>query len=134
MPHLTYVTPPKSSLYSFANLMQRLGELFFVRDVMIPLDKIEFVRPGNLIAASHLVNEKRYSVVPASDDGKTFNSVFDTIHPKDSPRTITEERSTSIIDYIPDWTPLAEALTLFEVREWYLTIRGNQAAGLITYW
>jgi hypothetical protein len=134
MTQLTYVTTPKPGPHSFASLMQRLGELFFVRDVMIPLDQIEYVKPGSKIGATHLVSERRFSVVPTSEDGKTFSSVFETKRPKDSIRTITEERATSITDYIPDWTPLAEALALFESREWYLTIRGNQVAGLITYW
>ncbi len=47
---------------------------------------------------------------------------------------ITEERKTTITDYIPDSTPLVGALVLFAEREWYLTLRGNQLVGLITYW
>lgn len=134
MPQLTYLTTPKSGPHTLASLMQRLGELFFVRDVMIPLDQIEYVKPKDIIKATDLVIDKRYSVVPTSEDGQTFDTIFDTRRPKDSMRTITEERATTITDYIPDWTPLAEALALFESREWYLTIRGNHVAGLITYW
>ncbi len=134
MSQLTYLTTPKSSPRTFASLMQRLGELFFVRDVMTPLGQIEYVKPKDIIKATDLVSEKRFSVIPTSEDGLTFNTVFDTRRPKDSMRTLTEERAISIADHIPDWTPLAEALPLFESREWYLTIRGNQVAGLITYW
>jgi hypothetical protein len=84
--------------------------------------------------ANRIVIEKRFSVVPASDDGQKFESVFCTEHPPNSARTITEERPTSVADHIPDSTPLAEAFGLFETREWYLTLRGNRVSGLVTYW
>ncbi len=49
-------------------------------------------------------------------------------------RTITTIQATSISDHIPDSTPLADALFLFEDREWYLTLSGNRVSGLLTYW
>lgn len=130
----TSLTAADPGSRSFASLIRRLGESFIVRDVMIPRDQIEYVRPGDVVEASRIVSEKRFSVVPASEDGQRFGSVFDTKRTKDSARTVTEERAASITDYIPDSTPLAEAFLFFEAREWYLTLRGNQVAGLITYW
>jgi hypothetical protein len=114
--------------------MRRLGETFMVRDVMVQRNQLEYVAPGDMVAANRLVAEKRFSVVPASDDGQKFGSVFCTEHPANSARTITEERATSVADHIPDSTPLAEAFGLFETREWYLTLRGNRVSGLVTYW
>lgn len=134
MVQLLYITTPEPDTRTLATLMQRLGELFFVRDVMIPVDQIVYVPPRDEGKAIDLVSRERYSVVPASEDGVTFDTVFDTYRPKGSYRVVTEERPTTIRDYIPDWTPLAEAISLFKSREWYLTIRGNQVAGLMTYW
>jgi hypothetical protein len=114
--------------------MQLLGETFAVRDVMVPLHLIERVPPGGDDRARRIVAEKRYSVVPVSEDGQNFDSVFCTEHPTDGDRTITTVQSTSVSDYILDSTPLAEALFLFENREWYLTLRGNRVSGLVTYW
>ena len=128
------LTPTNPISQSFAALMRRLGETFIVRDVMVQRNQLEYVAPGDMVAASHIVAEKRYSVVPASDDGQKFESVFCTEHPKNSARMITEERATSVADHIPDSTPLAEAFCLFETREWYLTLRGNRVSGLVTYW
>jgi hypothetical protein len=121
-------------LHSFAKLMRRLGETFAVRDVMVPLSRIEYVPPGDEDAAKRIVAEKRYSVIPVSDDGENFDSVFCTEHPVNGSRTITTIQSTSVSDHIPDSTPLAEAFFLFENREWYLTLRGNRVSGLVTYW
>src|ERR1019366_6535758 len=70
----------------------------------------------------------------ASQDGETFGAVFLTEHPPNSDRTITEMRMTSVSDHVPDSTPLAEAFYLFDVREWYFTLRRNRVSGLITYW
>jgi hypothetical protein len=119
---------------SFAKLMQRLGETFAVRDVMVPSSAIEYVAPGDEDGARHIVEKKRYSVVPASEDGRSFDGVFCTEHPANRDRMITTFRSTFVSDHIPDSTPLAEAFYLFESREWYLTLRGNRVSGLITYW
>jgi hypothetical protein len=121
-------------LHSFAKLMRKLGETFAVRDVMIPLSHIEYVAPGDMDAANLIVAEKRYSVVPASEDGEAFETVFCTEHPLNSDRIITEMRTTSVSDHIPDSTPLAEAFYLFDAREWYFTLRRNQVSGLVTYW
>jgi len=121
-------------LHSFAKLMRKLGETFAVRDVMIPLSHIEYVAPEDMNAANGLVAEKRYSVVPASEDGETFGAVFCTEHQLNSDRIVTERRMTSVSDHIPDSTPLAEAFYLFEAREWYFTLRRNRVSGLITYW
>lgn len=114
--------------------MRKLGETFVVRDVMAHRDQIEYVAPGDADAANHLVAEKKYSVVPVSADGQTFEAVFWTEHPPDGDRTITTMRETAISDHIPDSTPLAEAFYLFDTREWYFTLRGNRVSGLITYW
>ena len=38
-----------------------------------------------------------------------------------------------VSDHIPDSTPLADAFLLFDEREWYFTLRGNQVSGLLTY-
>jgi hypothetical protein len=69
-------TPPtsKHQFHSFAALMQRLGETFVVRDVMVHLAQIEYVAPGDGNAANRIVAEKRYSVVPASADGQNFET------------------------------------------------------------
>jgi hypothetical protein len=101
---------------------------------MEALPRIEYVDPSNTEGARRLVAEKRYSVIPASNDGKTFDHVFCTEHLEGTDRTITELRPTSILDHIPDSTPLAEAFHLFEAREWFLTLRGNKVSGLVTYW
>jgi hypothetical protein len=130
-PHLNLTD---SGFHSFAESMERLGETFAVRDVMVPLSVIEYVAPGEEDRARRIVAEKRYSVVPVSEDGQTFGSVFCTEHPANSDRTITKVRRTSVSDHIPDSTPLAEALFLFESREWYFTLRGNRVSGLVTYW
>jgi hypothetical protein len=128
--------PPISThqFHSFATLMRKLGETFVVSDVMVLRDQIEYVAPGDGNAANRLVAEKRYSVVPASADGQNFETVFCTEHPLNGARTITTMRKASVSDHIPDSTPLAESFYLFETREWYLTLRGNQVSGLITYW
>jgi hypothetical protein len=128
------LTPMNPITQSFAALMRRLGETFVVGDVMIQRNQMEYVAPGDIVAASHIVTEKNFSVVPASDDGQKFDSVFCTEHPTKGARTITEERATSVADRIPDSTPLAEAFGFFETREWYLTLRDNRVSGLVTYW
>jgi hypothetical protein len=134
MIHRPDINLADSDFHSFAKSMQRLGETFAVRDVMVPLHLIEHVAPGDDDRARRIVAEKRYSVVPVSEDGQNFDSVFCTDHPTDGDRTITTVKSTSVSDHIPDSTPLAEALFLFENREWYLTLRGNRVSGLVTYW
>jgi hypothetical protein len=126
-------TPPHE-FHSFATLMRKLGETFVVGDVMVHQTQIEYVAPGDGNAANHIVAEKRYSVVPVSADGRSYEAVFCTEHPVNENRTITTMRETSVSDYIPDSTPLAEAFYLFDNREWYLTLRGNRVSGLITYW
>jgi len=125
---------PTHDFHSFPKLMRKLGETFVVSDVMVHRAQIEYVAPGDGNAASHIVAEKRYSVVPASADGQTFEAVFCTEHPVNGARSITTVRETSVSDHIPDSTPLAEAFYLFGNREWYLTLRGNRVSGLITYW
>jgi CBS domain-containing protein len=130
-PRLTSTNP---DFHTFAMLMRRLGETFAVHDVMVRLPDVEYVAPGNVEEANRIVAQKRFSVVPVSKDGKKFESVFGTEHPPNSARTITKMQATSVSDHIPDSTPLAEAFYLFETREWYLTLRGNQVSGLITYW
>jgi hypothetical protein len=114
--------------------MRKLGETFVVRDVMVHRDQMEYVAPADGDAANHIVAEKKYSVVPISVDGQSFEAVFCTERPLNGARTITTMRETSVSDHIPDSTPLAEAFYLFETREWYLTLRGNRVSGLITYW
>jgi len=101
---------------------------------MVHRDQIEYVAPGDGNAANRLVAEKRYSVVPASADGRNFETVFCTERPLNGARTITTMRKASVSDHIPESTQLAESFYLFETREWYLTLRGNQVSGLITYW
>ncbi len=127
-------SPPTHELHSFPKLMRKLGETFVVGDVMVHRAQIEYVAPGDGNAASRIVAEKKYSVVPASADGQNFEAVFCTEHPVNGARTITTMRETSVSDHIPDSTPLAEAFYLFANREWYLTLRGNRVSGLITYW
>jgi hypothetical protein len=118
----------------YERLIRRLGETFVVRDVMVQLPYIEFVKPGDEERAQEIVDQMRYSVVPISDDGKTFNSVFCTEHEPNNPRRITTARPTWISDHIPDTTSLGEAFFLFDSREWYFTLRDNHVSGLITYW
>jgi hypothetical protein len=134
MIHRSYHNPADSAPHSFAECMKRLGETFVVRDVMVPLSLIDYVAPGEEDRARQLVEEKRYSVVPVSKDGQTFASVFCASHPPDCDRIIIAPQGTSVVDHIPDSTPLAEALFLFETREWYLALRGNRVSGLVTYW
>lgn len=119
---------------SVADLLRRLAAPFVVRDVMVPCAEIAYVGPGDPEGARQLVAEKRFSVIPVSRDGSSFPSVFETRPPYPGARTITKEGQTAITDYIPDSTPLIEALALFDGREWYFTLRGNQVAGLMTYW
>jgi hypothetical protein len=114
--------------------MQRLGETFTVRDVMVPRNDIVSVQLGDVAKATALAHSERFSVVPQSENGVDFPSVFWTVHPAHGERVITEERPTAIADHIPDSTPLAEAFLLFDEREWYLTLRENYVSGLITYW
>ena len=123
-----------TGLHSFPGLIRQLGESFLIRDVMIPRDKIAYVEPGDLPAAKKIVAHRNFSVVPCSVSGREFPAVFETIRPAASERFVVEERGTSIGDFIPDTTPLAEALAFFQAREWYLTLRGNGVAGLMTYW
>ena len=106
--------PEDPDITPYTKLIRKLGETFVVRDVMVQLPQIEYVGPGEEAGASQLVGEKRYSVVPVSDDGKTFNSVFCTVHEANDPRRITREQQTSISDHIPDSTPLADAFSLFD--------------------
>jgi hypothetical protein len=110
---------------SFANAMRRLGETFTVRDVMVPLSAIEYVAPGEQMSAQSLAEEKAFSVIPISLDGEAFQNVYETRRHGTGRRVITGEKQTSISDFIPDSTPLAEAVFLFGEREWYLTLRGN---------
>jgi hypothetical protein len=112
--------------------MWKLGETFIVRDVMVQLSQIEYVLPGDDSAARSIVSKKGFSVVPISEDGKRFTSVFWTEHEPDGTQMMVQD--TSISDHIPDSTPIAEAFFLFEAREWYLTLRENRVSGLITYW
>jgi hypothetical protein len=118
----------------YAKLARKLAEAFVVRDVMVHLPQIEYVTPGDKPSANRIVQEKRYSVVPVSKDGETFTSVFCTDREPLSARRITEERQTSISDYIPEITPLIAGFSLFRDREWYFTLRNNQVSGLVTYW
>ena len=136
LPHMIQRPLPISAhhFHSFAALMRKLGETFVVSDVMVHRGQIEYVAPNDMDAANRLVALKRYSVVPVSSDGKNFETVFCTEHPLDGARAITTMRETCVSDHIPDSTPLAESFYLFETREWYLTLRGNQVSGLITYW
>jgi hypothetical protein len=126
--------PEGPDINPYLKLMRRLGETFVVRDVMVQLPQIEYVTPGNEARATRIVKEKRYSVVPISADGRTFNSVFCRMHEAKNSRRITGEQQTSISDHIPDSTPLADAFFLFDSRDWYLTLRNNRVSGLITYW
>ena len=123
-----------SEPHAFAGLVQRLGQTFFVRDVMVKLDQMVYVASGDRVRAMDIVERERFSAVPVSYDGQRFESVFCTQHPPNIARTITEERPITVEDYIPDSTPLAEAFPLFEAREWYLTLRANRVSGLVTYW
>src|ERR1700756_390606 len=104
MIHRRSVTTSSPEFHSFAKLMQTLGETFAVRDVMVPLSRIEFVAPDDEARAKRLVAAKRYSVVPISDDGENFPTVFWTVHPTNGDRTITTIQATSVADYIPDST------------------------------
>ena len=101
---------------------------------MVDRSEMEYVAPDEVGNADRLVSEKNYSVVPGSSDGQNFDTVFCTEHPLNGVRMITTMRHTSVADYIPDSTPLADAFYLFNDREWYPSLRGNQASGLITYW
>jgi hypothetical protein len=134
MIHRASVDSTIPEFHSFSKLMQTLGETFAVRDVMVPSSGIGFVAPGDEARAKRLVSAHRYSVVPISDDGQHFAHVYSTVRPANDARTITSVQPTSVADYIPDSTPLAEAFFLFESREWYFTLRGNKVSGLITYW
>jgi hypothetical protein len=128
------VAPSLPALPPFAKLMAKLGESFIVRDVMVNLGEMEYVQPGDESGAHRLVNSKRYSAVPVSQDGKNFGAVYWTEHELTGERIVTELRQTFVSDHIPDSTPLAEAFFLFEDREWYLTLRENRVSGLVTYW
>ena len=60
-------TPSTPEFHSLAMRMQRLGETFVVRDVMVKAADIDYVAPGDLEAARAKVEKERYSVVPASE-------------------------------------------------------------------
>jgi hypothetical protein len=126
--------PSTPDFSSFAEKMRRLGETFTVRDAMVPSANIVWVPLGDTLKAAALVQSERFSVVPESENGVDYPRVFCTVRIPDRNCVITEERPTTISDHIPDSTPLAEAFFLFDEREWYLTLRGNQVSGLITYW
>jgi hypothetical protein len=134
MVDVPFVSPQEAETGSFSRLMQALGETFTVRHVMVRSDQIETVSPGELERAKAIVAAKNYSVVPISEDGESFPSVYCTAHLLGEVREVEGERATNIADYIPDSTLLAEAFSLFDQREWYLTIRRNRVAGLLTYW
>jgi hypothetical protein len=89
--------------------MWKLGETFIVRDVMVQLPQIKYVLPGDDAAARRIVLKKGFSVVPISEDGKRFTSVFWTEHEPDGTRMITMIQDTSISDHIPDSTPIRSA-------------------------
>jgi hypothetical protein len=82
--------PPALELDSFARLMRQLGETFALRDVVVQLSDLVYVAPGDIDRARAVVAEKRYSVVPASRDGKHFTTVFCTKHPLNGTRTLTK--------------------------------------------
>lgn len=126
--------PSTTAFSSFALRMQRLGETFIVRDVMVPRGEIVAVPIGDAAGAAALVQSERFSVVPQVDGNSNFARVYCTIHPYDGERVINKERPTLVSDHIPDSTPLADAFLLFDEREWYFTLRGNQVSGLLTYW
>jgi hypothetical protein len=119
---------------SFERLVRRLSETFVVRDVMVPLNEIKPVKPGALQRATEIIKTDRYSVVPVSDDGKTFYSVFCADHESEGSGSIAKEREVVVSDHIADSTSLPEAFLLFGDREWYLTLHANRVSGLITYW
>lgn len=123
-----------SGLQQFPALIRQLGQSYLVRDVMTPRIKIIYVKPGDSAAAEKIVLRENFSVVPCSADGEGFPAVYETTRAAGSRRVVVEEREAMIADFIPDGTPLAEALGLFQLREWYFTLRGNRVAGLITYW
>jgi hypothetical protein len=62
------------------------GQAFAIRDVMVPLASLEYVRSGEENQASRLVRENRYSVVPVSKDDIHFDAVFCTDHPVEGDR------------------------------------------------
>jgi hypothetical protein len=95
--------PPSTIAFSsFALRMQRLGETFTVRDVMVPRDKIVAVPLGDEAQAATLVQSERFSVVPQVDESSNFARVYCTIHPVDGDRVIKDERPTLVSDHIPD--------------------------------
>ena len=126
--------PTRQGQNVFASVMSRLGETFAVRDLMVPIEDIKYVESGNEDGAKDLVTSKRYSVVPISNDGQTFKSVYATTFGSTGERIVGGCRDVVISDHIPDSTPIAEAFFLFDDREWYLTLRANRVSGLLTYW
>jgi hypothetical protein len=126
------LTPSDREETPFERLIRRLGETFLVRDIMVPLGQMESVKPGDSERAAKLMQKKRYSVVPTTRNEKTFNSVFTP--GQKTGGNLAHESDTKLSDHIPDSTPLAEAFSMFDNREWYLTLRSNHVSGLITYW
>ena len=118
----------------FERLIRQLGEKFLVRDVMVPINHLESVKPGEEEEAIRIIEQRRYSVIPISKDKKNFKSVFCAEKKTNAVWGISRERKIDVSDYIPDLTPLAEAFYLFRAREWYFTLRANHVSGLITYW
>lgn len=116
----------------FSALMQQLHDSFTIRDVRVPLDRMEYVTPGDHLGAEKIVAEKRFSAIPASLDGKQFDSVFCT-EPLPE-RRVTVERQITEDDYLPESKRLAEAQDLFQHREWFLTRDDGRVTGLMTYW
>src|SRR5581483_7763250 len=89
---------------------------------------------GDVAQAAALVQSERFSVVPQVDGNGNFARVYSTIHSHDGDRVISDERPTLVSDHIPESTTFADAFRLFDEREWYFTLDGNQVSGLLTYW
>lgn len=119
---------------TFGRLARSLGRTFAVREVMVPLNQIRYVGPGEEAEAAHIISESRYSVVPISEDGLFFGAAFYRESAGSKGCSRNQTASVSIADHIPDTTTLAEAFPLFSTREWYLCLRANRVSGLITYW
>ena len=107
----------------YAKLIRKLAEKFVVRDVMVHLPQIEYVAPGDEFRANRIVEEKRYSVVPAPKDGEIFEKRI--LHRARGKERSKNYRRTADLDFRlhSGMTPLTAAFFLFRDREWYFTLR-----------
>lgn len=118
----------------FKRLYRRLGEQFLISDIMVRRPEIQHVQKGELNKALNLVKKFRFSAVPtSSNEGRWYDGVFvPTTHPGD-PGVMLNFRELRVEDFIPESTPLIDAIEHFRERQWFLTLKATSVSGIVTY-